>query len=160
MAEKKKKQKEENKVVLERAYVVPLRKEFLKAPRWNRTKKAVSALKQFVLRHMKGVSVKLGKYINKEMWKHGIKNPPHHVKVNCSKDDKGVVTVEMVGAPVEKPKEEPKKTIKKAVEGKVVEEKKEAKEEKKEEVKKEEKPKAEAKPAVKKEEKPKTEEKK
>jgi large subunit ribosomal protein L31e len=172
MAKDDKKKKEEKKVVLERAYVVPLRKEWLKAPRWNRTKKAVKALKEFVKKHMKAVEVKLGKHINKELWKHGIKNPPHKVKVNCSKDDKGIVTAEMVGAPVEKPKEEPKKTVKKAVEGKVVEEKKDEKKEtkteaktevKKEAPKEEKKPevkKEEAKPAPKVEEKPKTEEKK
>ena len=103
MAEKKK--KEERKVVLERVYVVPLRKEWLKAPKWRRTKKAVSALKDFAAKHMKAETVRLGKYINKELWKHGIKNPPHKVKVNCSKDDKGLVIVELVGAPVEKKEE-------------------------------------------------------
>lgn len=105
---KKKKEKEEKKVVLERAYVVPLRKEWLKAPRWRRAKKAVKALQEFAVKHMKADSVKLGKYVNLEIWKHGIQNPPHKVKVNCSKDDKGTVTVELVGAPVEK-KEEKKK---------------------------------------------------
>ena len=108
MAEEKKKEKEEKKVVLERVYVVPLRKEWLKSPKWKRTKKAVKAVKEFAAKHMKAETVKLGKYINKELWKHGIQNPPHKVKVNCSKDDKGVVTVELVGAPVEKPKEEKK----------------------------------------------------
>lgn len=118
MAEKKKKE-EEKKIVLERAYIVPLRKEWLKSPKWKRTNKAVKAVKEFAAKHMKAETVKLGKYINKELWKHGIQNPPHKVKVNCSKDDKGVVTVELVGAPVEEKKKEEK--------GKKVEEKKEAK---------------------------------
>ena len=134
MAEKKK--KDERKVVLERVYVVPLRKEWLKAPNWRRTKKAVSALKDFAAKHMKAETVRLGKYINKELWKHGIQNPPHKVKVNCSKDDKGMVTVELVGAPVEKPKEEKKKKTEEKKEG---EAKKEEKAEKKKEAKTEEK---------------------
>ncbi|MFC1705036.1 50S ribosomal protein L31e [Nanoarchaeota archaeon] len=97
--EKKKKEKEERKVVLERTYVVPLRKEWLKAPKYKRAKKAVMGLQQFIAKHMKADIVKLGKYVNKEIWKHGIQNPPHKVKIECSKDDKGIVIAELVGAP-------------------------------------------------------------
>lgn len=86
---------------VERTYNVPLRKEYMKAPRWNRTKKAVTALKQFLARHMKSENVLLSKELNEELWKHGIKNPPHHVKVKAVKDDKGVVRAELFG--VEKP---------------------------------------------------------
>ncbi len=86
---------------LERTYNVPLRREYLKAPRWNRTKKAVTALRQFLAKHMKAEEVKLSKELNEEMWKHGIKNPPHHIKVKAVKDDKGVVKAELFGA--EKP---------------------------------------------------------
>ena len=76
---------------LERTYNVPLRKEYMKAPRWNRTKKAVIALRQFLAKHMKAQDVKdvkLSKELNELMWKHGIKNPPHHVKVKVVKDEK------------------------------------------------------------------------
>ncbi|MBS3097851.1 60S ribosomal protein L31 [Candidatus Woesearchaeota archaeon] len=124
MAEKektKKKEKKEAKKVLERTYNVPLRKEWLKSPRWNRTKKAVSALRAFIAKHMKSDDVKIGKYVNLELWKHGIKNPPHHVKVNCVKFDDGKVIAELFGRPIEeeKPKEKPKKEEKpKEAEGK------------------------------------------
>ena len=86
---------------LERTYNVPLRKEYMKAPRWNRTKKAVIALRQFLAKHMKSEKVLLSKELNEEMWKHGIQNPPHHVKVNAVKDDKGVVKADLFA--VEKP---------------------------------------------------------
>ncbi|MEK6905511.1 MAG: 50S ribosomal protein L31e [Nanoarchaeota archaeon] len=86
---------------LERTYNVPLRKEYMKAPRWNRTKKAVIALRQFLAKHMKSENVLLSKELNEEMWKHGIQNPPHHVKVNAVKDDKGVVKADLFA--VEKP---------------------------------------------------------
>src|SRR3989338_2274651 len=85
---------------VERTYNVPLRKEYMKAPRWNRTKKAVTALRQFLARHMKSEDVRLSKELNEEMWKHGIKNPPHHVKVTVMKDDKGVVRAELFGAEI------------------------------------------------------------
>ena len=32
------------------------------------------------------------------MWKHGIKNPPHHIKVNVTKDDSGLVQADLFGA--------------------------------------------------------------
>lgn len=82
---------------LERIYNIPLRKEYMKVPRWKRTKKATSALRQFLQKHMKSENVKLGKEINEELWKHGIKNPPHHVKVTVTKDKDGVVRAELFG---------------------------------------------------------------
>lgn len=109
----KKEDKKEKKIVLERTYNVPLRKKYQRAPRWKRTNRAVSALREFVAKNMKADKVKIGKYANLELWKHGIKNPPHHIKVNCTKDEEGLVNVELVGAPEEKPKEEPKKKVKK-----------------------------------------------
>ena len=94
---------------LERTYNVPLRKEYMKAPRWNRTKKAVTALRQFLAKHMKSENVLLSKELNEEMWKHGIQNPPHHVKVKAFKDDKGVVNADLfpVDKPASKKKEAP-----------------------------------------------------
>ena len=91
---------------IERTYNVPLRKEFLKVPKHKRAKKAVTALKQFLVKHMKSENIKVGAYVNKEIWKRGIKSPPHHVKVNVTKDKEGLVNAELVGAPVETPKEE------------------------------------------------------
>ncbi len=106
--------KQEKKTVLERTYNVPLRKEFLKAPRWKRTPKAAKALKMFISRHMKSENVKIGKYANMELWKHGMKNPPHHIKVEAVKDEDGLVRVELVGAPKEKPELKPAKKGKSA----------------------------------------------
>lgn len=143
----KKEDKKEKKIVLERVYNVPLRKKYQRAPRWKRTKRAVSALREFVMKNMKAKEVKMGKYANLELWKHGIKNPPHHIKVNCRKDEDGIVTAELVGAPEEKLKE-PKKKAKKEEEIKVKdalgseEEKIEKLEEKEEEIKEEKEEKA------------------
>jgi ribosomal protein L31E len=43
--------KDDKKPVLERTYNVPLRREYLKVPRYRRAKKAVTALKEFVSKH-------------------------------------------------------------------------------------------------------------
>ena len=140
--------------ILERTYNVPLRKEFLKVPKYKRAKKAVKALKQFLVKHMKSDDVKIGRYLNDEIWKHGIKNPPHHVKLNAVKDKEGLVTAELVGAPAEKKEEDEKKEETKKVEEKPkVEEKKEEKPTKSvkaEDKKPKEKPKKEEKPKTKK----------
>lgn len=101
---------------LERTYNVPLRKEYMKAPRWSRTKKAVTALRQFLAKHMKSEDVRLSKELNESMWKHGIQNPPHHVKVKAVKDDKGVVKAELFSA--EKPASKKKAPAEKKKESK------------------------------------------
>ena len=137
-------------IELERTYNIPLRKEFQKAPSYKRAKKAVSAVRKFLMKHMKTEQVKVGKYLNLEIWKDGIKNPPHHVKVVAKKDSEGIVFAELEGAPEEKveKKEEEKKTGEKPEADKDKARKSEVKEEK---------PKVEGKKTEVKEEKPKVE---
>ncbi|MBI5390166.1 60S ribosomal protein L31 [Candidatus Woesearchaeota archaeon] len=102
---------------MERSYVIPLRKEFQKAPPYKRAKKAGYALREFLQHHLKTDKVLIGKYLNLKIWERGIKNPPHHVKVNVIKDEQGVARAELEGHPVipvkkvkqEKKKAEPKK---------------------------------------------------
>ena len=117
---------------LERTYVIPLRKEFSKAPKYKRAKKAINAIKEFTAKHMKSKDVRIGKYLNEKVWQHGIKNPPTKVEVKAVKEGDTVV-VELVGAPEPK-KEEKKKETKKPA-------KEKAKEEVEEELEKELKPK-------------------
>lgn len=94
-------------MALERSYNIPLRKEFMKVPRYKRAKKAATALKEFLLKHMKGEDVKIGKNLNMEIWKRGIRNPPHHIKVNAVKGDDNIIKAELLGKKYEeKTKEE------------------------------------------------------
>lgn len=104
--------KKETTQTLERTYNVPLRKEYLKTVNWRRTEKAVTALKQFLVKHMKSENVKLDPSINELLWKHGLKNPPHHIKVTASKNDKGEVTAKLFGAQETKGKTAPRKVEK------------------------------------------------
>ena len=99
--------------VLERIYNIPLRKEFQKAPMYRRAKKAVIALREFLMRHMKASDVKLGPALNHAIWARGIKRPPHHVKVTAVRDDAGVVKAELFGV-----KSDEKKTAQPAEEKK------------------------------------------
>ncbi len=103
---------------LERTYNIPLRKEFLKVANWRRTEKAVTAARQFLAKHMKSTEVKLGKELNDKLWEHGIRNPPHHIKVTATKDEKGVVKAELFGVKKEVKAEKGKKAVKKVEEKK------------------------------------------
>ena len=134
------KKEETSKPVLERVYIIPLRRETLKVPNFKKANKAVKSVKEFMSKHMKSDNVVIGKYLNLKIWGRGAKNPPHHVKVNAIKDDKGKVFVELVDAPKEQPKvEEKKKAIKKEEKEAKAEEKPEEKLEKEVEEVKEEK---------------------
>lgn len=139
-------------MALERTYTIPLRKGWLKAPRYRRAKKAVNTLKEFLVRHMKSDDVRVMPELNLEIWKHGMKNPPSRVKVNVSKDDKGVVKAQLFGVQmIAEVKEEKKSMVKKITEKVTGAAKTEAKAETpKTEAKPAEAPKAAEKPAPKK----------
>ena|SRR3989338_6729190 len=108
------------KSVLERTYTIPLRREFLKVANWRRTEKAVTAVREFIVKHMKSKDVKIGKALNEKLWQHGIKNPPHHIKVNAVKDDKGTVKVELFGVKEKAPKAKAKSVEQKVPEKETV----------------------------------------
>lgn len=120
-------------MALERTYTIPLRKEWLKSPKYKRAKKAVNTVKSFLKRHMKAEekNIRIGKHLNLALWEHGIKNPPHKIRITAVKDDAGVVRAEIVGAPKEeipapeKKPEKKKEEAPKAPEKKPAEEKKE-----------------------------------
>lgn len=135
---------EEVKVVLEREYVIPLRRKVQKVPRYRRAKKAIRVIREFLLRHMKVYGgelgdVKIDTYLNSEIWFRGIKKPPLKIKVKARKMSDGIVWVELAEIPEKvkwdmqrdkKKLEKVKKVGKKAkVEEKPVEETKEEKKE-------------------------------
>lgn len=90
---------------LEREYIIPLRREWVKARRYKRTSRSVRAIKEFIARHMKVSDRDLGKvkldvYLNNEVWFRGIKNPPVKIKVRAIKDGtSGDVRVELAEVP-------------------------------------------------------------
>lgn len=136
--------KQEPKQVFEREYIVPLRKGWLKVPKYKRASKAVKTLKQFMARHMKVYDrdlkkVKIDVILNNEIRFKGMKKPTAKIKVRARKFDDGIVRVELVEIPrhIGFLSLREKKKLEKAEKIKKPEEK--AEEEKIEEVKKEEK---------------------
>ena len=135
-----KKKKTESKIVLEREYIVPLRKGWLKVPKYKRGKKAVKTLKEFMIKHMKIYDndlnlIKLDVDLNNEIRFRGIRKPPAKIRVKAVKFDDEIVRVELIDVPeklkFKRAREGKKKESKKAVkkEEKVEEKKDESKEE-------------------------------
>jgi len=94
---------------MERTYVIPLRREFQKAPIYKRTKRAVAATKTFLKKNMKMDDIKLGRHLNMVLWARGNRNPPHKVEVSAEviKDKDGdYVYAELVGVEKEQLKVE------------------------------------------------------
>ena len=146
MAEKK----QEEKTILEREYVIPLKRKILRAPEYKRVPKAIKVLKEFIAKHMKLYDrdlrkVKLDKWLNNELWFRGIRKPAAKIKVKAKKLSSGNVLVELSEIPQAlKWKIEKEKKLKEKSEGKKEEEKKEEEKEKETEKKIEEKEKEEA----------------
>ena len=119
-----------------RTYTVPLRREYLKTPKWRRAEKAVSTLRSFVERHSKLEEIKIGRWVNESIWKRGAKNPPSRVRVDVKRVANSVIvelselprkakTKEIPEKVEEKPKKEskPKETPKAAAKKSVVKKK-------------------------------------
>ena len=86
---------EEEEIILERVYTIPLRKAWVK-PRVKRAKGAVQIVKKFLLRHMKteevrATEVKIDPSLNELIWARGAKKPPRRVRVRAVMDRDGVV---------------------------------------------------------------------
>ena len=76
---------------LEREYIIPLRNKWKRVPRYKKANKAIKAIKEFLVRHMKIRDrdlnkVKIDKYLNEEIWFRGIKKPPARIKVKAIKE--------------------------------------------------------------------------
>ncbi|PIN86762.1 hypothetical protein COV19_03080 [Candidatus Woesearchaeota archaeon CG10_big_fil_rev_8_21_14_0_10_44_13] len=87
-------------MAIERTYIIPLRREWLKVQRYKRAKKAVRGVKEFLAKHMKQEDpkmIKIGTVLNEMIWGRGIRNPPHKVKVSVVKEADGLVKAELFG---------------------------------------------------------------
>ncbi|MDO8509421.1 MAG: 50S ribosomal protein L31e [Nanoarchaeota archaeon] len=89
--------------IQEREYTIPLRKVWLKAAQYERGRKAIKAIKEFVAKHMKVADrdvnkVKLDVFLNNEIWFRGRRHPPSKVKIKAIKEG-DIVKVEFVELP-------------------------------------------------------------
>ena len=102
---KKEKAAEEEEIVEEKFYTVPLGKAWITPPR-RRAPRAMRMLKSFITKHMKLESRKeteeeeeevsrliISNEVNLRMWSRGIEKPPRKIRVRAAKDKEGNVTV-------------------------------------------------------------------
>ena len=87
---------------LKREYIIPLRRKFLSAPKWRRSKKAVAVLRDFITKHMKCENVIVCAELNEHIWSRGSKHPPGKVEVialrfNDGQDEKVLVNLKEFG---------------------------------------------------------------
>ncbi len=77
---------------MERIYTIPLRREYLKVPRWKRAKKAMKAIREFTVKHMKveADNVKISNSVNEVIWERGGKKVPPKITVKMIKEEEVV----------------------------------------------------------------------
>jgi len=95
---------EEEEIVEERIYTVPLGKAWIMPPR-KRTPRAMRMLRAFVTKHMKLEAKKEGEEeeeprklvisneVNEKVWERGVEKPPRKIRVRAAKDKEGNITV-------------------------------------------------------------------
>jgi large subunit ribosomal protein L31e len=102
---KKKKKGEEEEIVEERVYTIPLGKATVRPPK-KRAPRAIQLIRAFVTKHMKVEMhleeeeeegelprVIISSEINEKVWGRGIEKPPRKIRVRAAKDSDGNVTV-------------------------------------------------------------------
>ena len=82
---------------IERIYTVPLGRAWI-AQKYRRAEKAIFVLKQFTERHMKPTDIIIDPSVNEAIWARGIKSPPRKIRVKMTKDNEGIVLVELAEA--------------------------------------------------------------
>lgn len=82
----------------ENIYTIPLRRTFVKIPRWKRSKAAIKEIRRFIARHShtNEDKVYLSKSINQKIWERGAEKPPYVIRVRTIKSEDGEVDAELV----------------------------------------------------------------
>lgn len=96
------KKEDDEDIVEERFYTIPLRNAWI-SPRKKRAPKAARIVKKFVLKHMKVRTEEeedeeperlvIDNEVNEKLWSKGIEKPPRKIRVRVIKNTEGVVTV-------------------------------------------------------------------
>jgi len=78
----------------EQIYVIPLR-DVQHTPRWERGKRAMKAIRDYLAQHMKSREIKLDQSINEAVWARGSHKPPARIRVRAMKFEDGQVEAEL-----------------------------------------------------------------
>jgi large subunit ribosomal protein L31e len=101
----KKKKEEDEDIVEERTYTIPLGKALVRPPK-KRAPRAMHMIRAFITKHMKLTAnlsddeeeqelpaLVISKEVNEKVWSRGIEKPPRKIRVRAAKDSDGNVTV-------------------------------------------------------------------
>jgi len=82
--------------VKEQVYTIPLRA-VKAAPRWKRSKRAMSLIRKYLTKHMKTdpSQIKIDKTVNEKIWERGSQKPPSSIRVRAAKFEDGEVQAEL-----------------------------------------------------------------
>ncbi len=81
---------------IDRIYVIPLRKEWMKVSRSSRANRSISTIKNFVKRHTKSKVIKISHEVTEAVFKRNIKKPPAKIKVRI-RGDENLINVDLFG---------------------------------------------------------------
>ena len=84
---------EEEEIIDERIYTVPLRMAYWTGSRPHRANKTVRILKQFIERHMKPEELLIQPEVNDKIWARGIQKPPRRLRIRATKNADNLVRV-------------------------------------------------------------------
>jgi large subunit ribosomal protein L31e len=78
----------------ERIYTIPLRV-VKRAPRWRRSTRAISAIREYLVRHTKSDTILIDQSINEKVWERGAQKPPSKIRVKVTEEE-DVIKAELV----------------------------------------------------------------
>jgi large subunit ribosomal protein L31e len=93
IVEEAKPEEEEEEIIDERIYTVPLRKAYWTGSRLNRANRSVRILREFVERHMKPEELLVQPEVNEMIWARGIQKPPRRLRIRATKNSDNLVRV-------------------------------------------------------------------
>jgi large subunit ribosomal protein L31e len=85
---------EKGEGISERIYTIPLRA-VKKAPRWKRSNRAITLIREFLERHTKSDYIVLDRTINEKVWARGSQKPPSKIRVKVTEEE-DVIKAELV----------------------------------------------------------------
>jgi large subunit ribosomal protein L31e len=77
-------------------------------PRYRRTDRVISMIREFAKKNMKSDEVKLDQDLNRQIWKRGKTNPPRKVRLKLVKDEDGTVVVSLYDEAIKDEKDKPR----------------------------------------------------
>ncbi|MDY6966324.1 MAG: 50S ribosomal protein L31e [Halobacteriota archaeon] len=78
----------------EQIYTIPLRRA-KSVPRWKRSNRAITEVRDYLSRHTKAEEIKLDPEISEKIWERGSEKPPSRIRVKVTKDEDGVLEAKL-----------------------------------------------------------------